>query len=189
MSTFPSHCIVRVLAFIDTGISGCSEVIVVGYLCPHCLIQETLFYAIHFVYIVTYFTIGCTDLQIVQPLLRSFHESFVADSPSYGERREETEASASHEVFRTVIAEVDFCQVTVVVAVCGTPYQSLVTFGKVCLITVVILVVQCHSGNVMFAEFSCPVQLEFHVKFISGSLVIAQISKFRVRIELGIGVY
>ena len=67
MCPFPRDTVVRVLAFVDACLSGCTEVVVVVQLGPLGLIEEALFGSVYLIDIVTYLSVGSTQLQVVEP--------------------------------------------------------------------------------------------------------------------------
>ena len=82
MSTFPSNAIVRVLCFVDAGLTTGAEHIVIADLAPFLFIEEALCHSAYGIYIVTYLTVRSTQLQVVQPLLSVLHERFITDAPT-----------------------------------------------------------------------------------------------------------
>ena len=107
MGTFPCNTIVRILRFINTGLPGFSISVVITNLAPFLFIQEALFGAIYFIYIITYLTVRSTKFQVVQPILCTFHEFFVGDTPSHRYGGEETETFTFHKVLGTVITGIE----------------------------------------------------------------------------------
>ena len=69
VSTLPSHAVVRILLLVDTRLSSCTEVIVIGSLCPLLLIEEALTNTVHLIDIVTYLSIAGAQLQVGEPFL------------------------------------------------------------------------------------------------------------------------
>ena len=130
MGALPRHPVVRILTLVNARRAGISEIIVVVYLAPLLFIEETLCHSVHGVHIITHFTVACTNLQIVQPLFGACHEFLFRHTPSKGESGEETEASAFHEVFRTIVSRIEFHQILIGIRIGDTAHKTLITFGQ-----------------------------------------------------------
>ena len=129
--------------------------------------KEALLNTVNTVDIVTYLTIAGTNLEVIQPILRTFHKLLLSQTPTDRECREETESLALHEVLRTVIAGIELEEILVVITVSNTTYKSLITLCQIRIVTIVVLVVQKHTGYIMLSKTAGIVDLCLHIQFIS----------------------
>ena len=189
MGLLPSYIIVRILTLIDSGNALGTKAIGIGILHPLLLIEEALAYTVHQVLVVTDLTIAGTNLQVVEPLLCRLHKLLVGESPTERESWEETKTLALTEVLRTIVTEVDLCQVAIIIAVGSTTYKTLVTTSQLSLIAVVVLVVEQHTCHIMLAKLASIVQLTLDVELVSGGLVITSVNQLSIRVVLIIRIY
>ena len=139
MGTFPCNTIVRILRFINTGLPGFSISVVITNLVPFLFIQEALLGTTYFINIITYLAVRSTKLQVVQPILCTFHEFFIGDTPAHRYGRKETETFTFHKVLGTVITGIELKQITVIITISNTTHDTLITFCQFSFVTVIIL--------------------------------------------------
>ncbi|MPM71932.1 hypothetical protein SDC9_118904 [bioreactor metagenome] len=130
MSPFPSYPEVGILRFVDSGFAGTAKIISITNLRPFFFIQKSLSRTVHRVDVITYLTVAGAYLQVIEPLSRTGHKFFIAYAPSERYSREKAKAFALKEVFRTVVTGIKLGQISVIVAVSNTSYQSLFAIRK-----------------------------------------------------------
>ena len=103
--------------------------------------------------VVTYQTVRCTQFEVVDPT-HVLHEFLLRDDPADRTCGEYAETVSACEVLRTVVADVEFEEVFVLVVVGRTSRKTHVTIGNLLADDLVLHVVEYHRRHVVVAELA-----------------------------------